>query len=270
MDPQTLNPSPAASARRRWKSLLIAVILISAWVLVIVFRMELRSYYWAQRLAHATGDAERKPYLVRLAAVEDHALGAIAGLLDDSSAEVRGDAIYLLGRLHTLGSDELLLDALGDASESNAWQAAVHLSRRMDREDVQSELEARFSATSGRVWEYTAITLGLSSRPDSIASLIRETEEADDPDRLAVLIDALRLSRDARATPVLNHLLDDERPVSITPPSERHILKALTSLGPELLQKGIDVRTLATATAPQRTVSDMARRALEMIENPPE
>lgn len=270
MDPETLTTSPGESPpRRRRATLVIAVLFVAAWLIVLVFRMELRSHYWAYRLAGATSEAQRRPYLVRLAAAEDHALGALAGLLDDPSPEVRGDAIYLLGKLDSLPADKLLFDVLEDESDANAWQAAVQLSRRIERKEIYAELSRRFETTSGRDWEYTAVTMGLSSHPDFLRALVRETEQADDPDRLAVLIDALRLARSNEARPILQRLLDDDRPVSITPPSERHILKMISSLGPELQEKGIDIRTLTPPPDAESTVADMARRALEMIESPP-
>ncbi len=267
MDPQTLN-SPSRPHRRKRITLLVAVLLLGIWAVVMIYRMEIRAHYWAYALAQCETESEREPYLIRLAAVEEHALGALEGLIDHPDADVRGEALYLAGRLDHPEVTALLLEGLGDDDSANAWLAACHLARRCNEAPLLQELIRMCTPGSDRSWEYAAVTLGMSRDAEAVEAILGHADAATEPDQLAVWIDALRLARHDSGIAFLETLTDDDRPITMTPPSERHLPGLLASMKPYGQVEGLDAMSMTMISPSDRTVGSFAAEALEMLRNP--
>jgi hypothetical protein len=68
------------------------------------------------------------------------------------------------------------------------------------------------------------------------------------------------------AVPKIKNMLNDHRPITRLPVSQRQIRQAITDLQPKLSEQGIDHKDLIESITGNNTVASTARRALKLID----
>lgn len=114
-------PTQASGRLRIGLLVLLAVV---GFALVVVFRWEIRAWWWARCLARSADATERIYYAACLGGAGEAALPAVEGLLDSSDAGVRSHAVAVLNNVD--GDESLaLLERACDDDEATIRESAV-------------------------------------------------------------------------------------------------------------------------------------------------
>lgn len=255
------EPSASRSNRRLW----VAIgVLVALWAAAMLFRWEIRTWWWGQQLVRAETPAARGYYLACLASVGDRAVGTAARLLDHPSAEVRLEATAVLQRCRSATARALLLRAMHDPDVDVREAAALGLAIHGDRAVLPDLLRMADSPHEGTSLA-AAVALQRLGGGEAADALRRIAVEAGRPANLrAQAADSLGLIGDRQTVPVLIECLHDERALTLPPAAERALRRAAEALGADLARQGIDAGSL-TAGGAAATVADVAARALQRI-----
>jgi hypothetical protein len=203
--------------------------LLLAWILAMIYRTEIRAYWWAWQLTKAESPLVQDAYLERLTAAGDRSLGAARWLLGRPDEHHRAAGVRVLAACPDPAAERELLAALADDSES-----------------VVDEVVRVFIA-----------------RPEADAVLIDALGNTDVPGLTAEIIDTLGAMRSTSAAPALAKLRTDDRPVSRLPYSYRRAVRSMQSITSDGKPAGQSAVRRALADA--LTVGDIADRSLQLI-----
>ncbi len=266
-DPPPPRRAPAGPRRHKRWTFPAIVALVLLWLTAMVFRMELRSRWWAYRLTCVESAEDRTFYLSRLASAGEPALAAVERLIADPRERVRLDAVFVLEHVPAERARHRLLDLLSDPADEVAWRSAVALADRDDAERAVPPLIAMLRDPSAA--ESAATALGRVAGPDAERALLDALKRTKDPDLRAAIIDALRIAAGRESLPDLKTMLDDRRPLTRPVPADRNLLRSLAGLAPQLAAAGVSPQALTDATPLPATVADVAARAVQLIEGQP-
>ena len=243
--------------------------LLLLWLLVIMFRMELRAQWWAYRLTRVTSTDDHQYYLTRLAAIGNKSLGPISRLLDDPRPEIRQSGMTILHYCSHPSVTELLVAKLSDPSPDMVAAAALELALRPKSRDLLPQLGTiALADDSASAWG-ACVALERFGGPDAISTLLQVLRQTTDADVRAQAIDSLGMLGSQEAVPTLKEMLTDQRPISRLPASQRSALRTIGALQQKLVTQGMDPQAMAEASQSQNTVASVAERSLRLIQGTP-
>lgn len=269
--PERAAPFPHGRTRpRRWPSVLILALLVLGWGTAMLYRWELRSWWWAWQVTRAEAREQRDYYVACLASIGDRALVAVPVLLDDARPEVREAAATILRFCTSPRSAEYLLAVLDDADADVAALAATTLAQRPDRDQHVIRLSESLSRSRGdtRSWG-TAVALGRIGGPEAQAALLEALAQPCAPDVKAQLIDSLGLLGCREAIPLIEEAQGDPRPIGILPFAQRSAQRAVAALRGDLLARGTDPEQAIRAASSELTVAGVAAYWLRLLRGDP-
>lgn len=244
-------------------------ILAALWVLVMVFRTDLRAHWWAYRITRAQTAEDRGFYAACLAAIGDRSLNALPQLLAHPDADTRALGVAVLQYCPSARARGMLLNMLGDHSNRVAVKTAMVLAQREDVALTLPELGAMLQGSDARKAATAAFVLQRIGGDEAERTLISALSTADDPNLRAQLIESLGLMASTRAESVLKDMLTDRRRVTRLPASQQSLQEGLSAVAAQLAEQGIDPGAVREATDPQPTVASCAARALQLIRAAP-
>jgi HEAT repeat protein len=135
---EQVGPDPASSAARGRKRAILAVaIMVFLWLLVVIYRQEIRVRWWGYRLRNTADLNQRMYYTGLLAGAGELALREAERLLGDDDAAVRSYAIVLANFIAGDEAFQLLERASRDADASVRQSAIVGLAMRPSADAVR-------------------------------------------------------------------------------------------------------------------------------------
>lgn len=258
-------PSPPAAANRGRRRFVVVLLgLVVLWVVVMLFRWELRTRWWAWRLTEVESREDRQYYLTRLAAVGDRSLDAVPRLLHDGRPEVRDMGLTVLRYCESPRAGALLLEMLDDEAPDVAAMAASLLAWRPEARAYVPQLFMAIQTGQGREAWAAAIALGRIGGPDVEQLLLTVVHPKMGPDIRAQVIESLGLLNCGAAVPAMIDALADRRSLETPPFSQRNVARAIGSLQGEIVAKGGDPGAMMAA-AETPTVASVAAQWLTMM-----
>ncbi len=229
----------------RLNSYRLAIFLIgltaAACLSAVIFRVPIRSRYWAWQVIDASGVEQRALPLTCLCNAGDAGRWGTNTLIDHESAEIRQYGVLALQYTRSDWARESLVRLLSDPDDAVRELAALGLAVQGDRR-VIPELRRLF--LEGQVRSAVAAVLALQrlATPEAVAVLAELVHEPADVARRAALVDALTRIGGVDCAAALLVLLDDHRPCDI-PSREEQFLNDLT---PFAFQQGfVDINNLS-------------------------
>lgn len=261
------NPISDTIPRRRSKRRLIAAIaiLVAAWTLAIFYRMEIRAHWWVYRIQHVESAEQRQYYFSCLASIGDTALTALPRLLDDPRADVRLLGVRLLRWCPSKKTQALLITHLTDQSDEVSQQAALEIARREDRSEAIPALKKLVQSAEPHSARMAVATIERIGGSEAEAILLEILYKTQDVDLLAQVIDSLGMLSSHQAVPTLEKMLDDKRPITIQPASQRRVQKVIAKIQGQLTTKGINPQAVLEASHSEQTIASVAARAISLI-----
>lgn len=261
----SVPPQPVSARTRKW-TLIIIGLFVAIWCLAMLYRMEIRAYWWARQLARSTTPQEQSYYLVRLVSLKNKAKGAAVRLVRNPDPRIRELGIVVLGNCSGPQIESVLIELLNDADEHVGDAAALALtdSYRGGGAALLPRLEAILRA-GGRPARHAAVALQRVPGQQAESILADALSTTDEPDLVAQIVDSLGMMGSREAIPRMIARLDDGRPVQVAPYSERAAIRALRDAGSQLAARGLDSQALLAAMPRSRTVADVALRSLQII-----
>ncbi|MBN1490174.1 MAG: HEAT repeat domain-containing protein [Phycisphaerae bacterium] len=246
------------STRRKW---IVIAVLAACWLAGLALRWEIRTRWWAYRLAQVETPEERAYYFASLASVPDRAVGVAAGLLEHPAAEVRLAAVGVLNRARGERVRNLLSRALSDPDADVREAAALGLALHHEAAALPTLVEMVHSTAEPAALA-AAFALERVGGPDAVDALIRAAGGHPSLAVRAQAVDSLGLLGNKAAVPLLIECLRDERPLASRTAADRALERAVGALGTNL--ESLGVMPEGGAVAPP-TLADLAARALHRI-----
>jgi len=249
--------------RRRPGAAAIVITLTSvACLAALVFRIPLRSRYWAWRIEHATETSERATYLGALCNAGDQGRWGTSALARHTDPAVRQFGLLVLQHVRTPWAQALLLECLTDPDPCVQRLAALGLSKHGDNTVIPA---VKWLYETGDDASANAACLALErlATPEAVAALDELTLEPADAERRAALVDALAGIARAECVPALLRLLSDNRICDI--PTHAEVMARLALEG--LLAQGYAGASASQPAtgASRQTVAERAAAALARI-----
>ncbi len=264
---ETTTPKPPVRKSRRG-TIVAILLLVAIWSTAIGYRMEIRAQWWAWRLTQVEDPALRGYYTACLSSIGDNALSAVPRILRSPDESVRLAGIRILRHCPDGRSLQYLLVGLEDPSVEVRDAAALELALRRDDARALPALEAMIDGPAPPALA-AMVALERIGGPAAEKLLLRRLQRATDPDLLAQAIDSLGMLGCKAAEPAVREHLNDSRPLSAPPASQRRAEQAIAAIGGKLASQGLDPAQLAAAARTDLTVAAVARRALASIAGPP-
>ncbi|UCF34890.1 MAG: HEAT repeat domain-containing protein [Phycisphaerales bacterium] len=190
-------------AANRRAGIIIAVMVL-LWLLVVLFRNDIRAHWWAYRMARTADYEQRMSCFLRLASLKDRAVPAVLPLLDEPDAGVRSFAVAVLHHATSEKALQGLVTASSD-SDPNVRRSAIQgLALRGDPPALES-LEGLLRESDEGTAMMAASALGSVPSPDGRRVLI---EAVTSNSRCGVRVEAIRALADARATEAVPALIE--------------------------------------------------------------
>jgi len=258
-----MGPSSVASKfsnRRMWIAIGAFILL---WSVAMFYRMEIRAYWWAYRLAHATSIQDRIYYFSCLASIGDSMTGAVGSLLKNPSVDVRRQGAALLLRCRNDPAKALLLQAIHDTDREVRESAALGLALHYDQAALPELLRlVQSDDESAALAAVVALErIGGDEAAEALTQIVRGPSS---PQMIAQAVDSLGLLGWRPSVPVLIDRLADDRPLTTRPVADRKAQQAIQHVQGELMRKlGVDPAAIDTST--KEFISDLAARALQRI-----
>lgn len=259
------TPEGKPPRRARW-FVPAVLVLVSIWLLVMVFRWEIRAHWWTNRLIAAESREDRDYYAICLASAADQAVYAdvLKRIINHPDPGTRRYALHILHFAESDQAEKLLAEMITDDDLTLAVQAGVELAKR-DREVVSHLASEMLETESPDLQRRGIVLLGRTGGEQAKQRLRNRLPKLDDPLLIAETIDALTLLDDRIAIPTIETYIDDERQVEPLPFMQRSAAAAMRGLAPQLRAQGVDMEHIKeTATSPV-TVGSIARRSLTLL-----
>jgi hypothetical protein len=240
------------------------LLLAALWCLAMLYRMEIRAYWWAYQLTKADTPHEKRYYLLCLAGAKESAFGAVKGLARDADPRTRELGVAALSQCRGPKVEQVLIDLLSDPDEDVADAAALSLTdpARGNAFALVPRLEA-ILARGGQAGRHTIVALQRIPGQQNETILIGALSPVRDPDLVAQLLDSLGMIGCRQAAPSMIAFLEDTRSLGPMLYSERAAVRALAGARDQFSAKGLDTQTITVQRA--RTVSEAALRSLHLI-----
>ena len=216
----------------------------------VLFRVQIRSRYWAWQVTNAGSVEQRAVPLTCLCNAGDAGRWGISVLIEHESAEVRQYGVLALQYTRSDWARESLVRLLRDPDESVRELAALGIAIQGD-ERVIPELMRLYVAGQTRSAVAAVLALQRMATAEAVGVLAKLAQGPGDVERRAALVDALtqlgstgNLGGVPRVTCVeaLLTLLDDHRSCDIPSRAEQ----VLSDLGPFAFQQGsVDANVLS-------------------------
>lgn len=255
MTPAERIAAAAAAARPRRRISIAGVLIVvtaALCLLAVAFRNDIRSRYWAYRLATTSSLTERAGYLNLLIHAADAAHWGVVTLAQDRRPEIRQFAALAVQTTRTGWSREVLYRLLFDEDPGVRDLAVLALAAQRD-EAALEHLERMYRADqSETALPARTACAGLQRFGDrrALAVLLELADIPAPACARAALIDALSEYRAAAAVPALVRLLEDHRRCAAPSYHEELALRALGGIGAaELADALTEHRAQATAAA---------------------
>lgn len=251
--------------RHRW-TLIVVAALVAVWGLSMLYRMEIRAFWWGRQLARSQTPEEKHYYLLCLASIKDKALGTGVRLSRSADPGVRELSVAVLGNCKGHEAERILLGLLADASEEvgDAASLAIADPRRGNNLALLPEI-AGVLHRGGHAARRAVVSIQRIPGDQSESILVDALSRTENPDLLVQIVDSLGMMASRRAVPRMIPLLEDTRPITHAPYSERAAARALVGARLQLAAKGLDSGTVLAAMPHSRTVADVALRSLQII-----
>jgi HEAT repeat protein len=244
---------------------IVLMLMLILWLVVMVFRWELRARWWAYEVARCESAEDRDFYLTRLASIRDKSFNAVSELVNDDRPEIRSAGVTVLRYCEGRPAAVVLIRLLADPSPEVAVDAATALAQRRDAASYIPELRSRLLDNPGRSSWGTAIALGRIRRDEAEDALKTALARAADPDLKAQIIDSLGMAGCEEAVPMMIDSLTDDRPVQILPQSQQSAQRAINAVRPDFLARGADPDSALKAASTAPTVSAVAARWVRLL-----
>jgi HEAT repeat protein len=242
----------------------VALLLVLIWVLLMVFRWQLRAEWWAYQVTQAESAEGRDFYVTRLASIRDKSLTAVPMLTEHPDAGIRLAGITILRYCESPRAAELLLGMLGDTNPDVSGAAATNLAWRSRPASFIPQLRELATSTSPAAWGAT-VALGRIGGDEAEQTLEQILSTADNPNVKAQAIDSLGLLGREEALPLMQKALADERHVDHLPHSQLSAMRAIGALSADLSAKGIDPASAADSASTAPTVGAIAAHWIRLL-----
>ncbi len=256
--------TPSTLAKLRQPYVVALLLLVVIWIVVMMFRWQLRAQWWAHQAIAADNAEQLDFYVTRLASIRDRSLRAVPALLDDERPEIRSAGITILRYCQSEAAAELLLKMVADDNPDVAASAATTLAWRHGSTRYVPRLEQMLNGTQNAGWG-AAVALGRINSPEAEQVLLKALATEVEPNVKAQLIDSLGIAGCEKAVPLMESALTDSRPIEITPHSQASAQRAIAALQGDLVAKGADPQQALKAVSTSRTVSAVAEYWLRLL-----
>ncbi|MBI4581469.1 MAG: HEAT repeat domain-containing protein, partial [Planctomycetes bacterium] len=238
---------------------LVVILLLLAliWLLVMVFRWELRAQWWAYQVTQAESREQREFYVTRLASIRNKSLHAVSTLIEHPSPEVRDAGVTVLRYCDDEEAAERLFGLLSDPSPDVAAAAATTLAWRSESARYVPRLAGWLQDRSSPRWG-VAVALGRLGGSLAEESLEEALAIPCEPDVRAQIIDSLGLLGCTRAVPLIIDALADDRPVETLPHSLQSAKRALEAVRGQVPATSFDWDAAEQQVVAPQTVAAVA------------